>query len=482
MPLIRLIVLVILCATSGCRAIAPSARQVRQQQPSRHNSIAATPTEIHSIRPVSFHQVAESEQMGPAVTAAEIETVIDEQVGQVISSQIPFEYLDAAVVDLDHCIEVAMSISPAISEIQSEIGALRGKHLQAGLPVNPTVGINGSDINENGAAGRYGFFYGNTIIRGDKQRLSQNIVCNEIRQKEIELVELRQRLRTDVKQAYYAILVANEKYKLTDQLVELSRDAVEATQGLLAAKEIARTSLIQAELEMQNALIQKQRANNELAGTRERLAVLLGQTELHFGSFAGELVETDPLIIENQFDNLLALSPEIARIHARVAMARSNLTRQQVEPIGNVTWQTSVAYDFASDDVVTGFQIGLPVPKFNQNQGAIGQARHEVAAAEAGVEKRTLQLKQKLVQTYQAYRDAKIQVESYEANVLPKAKETLELVTEGFQQGEVDFLQLLTAQRTFFQSNLAVIEQQGVMWRHRIDMEGLLLSGSLESR
>ena len=127
-------------------------------------------------------------------------------------------------------------------------------------------------------------------------------------------------------------------------------------------------------------------------------------------------------------------------------------------------------------------QIGLPIPRFNQNQGAICQARQEVIAATNNVEMRLLQLRQKLVQSFQTYQDAKLQVETYEASVLPRSRESLELIIEGFQQGEVDFLQLLTAQRTYFQVNLAVIEQQGIMWRHRIGIEGLLLSGSLEPR
>jgi len=54
------------------------------------------------------------------------------------------------------------------------------------------------------------------------------------------------------------------------------------------------------------------------------------------------------------------------------------------------------------------------------------------------------------------------------------------LIREGFRRGEVDFLQLLTAQRTYFQFNLAAIEQQAILWQQRINIEGLMLSGSLD--
>lgn len=475
----RFVLLVGLCAALGCRTSTPIAHV---------KSVDGT---APMVRQVAFHQEFEpaaGSSQEPQTPGRDIQPDGARVFADTPGDERPTtdaRFQDNGNVDegsLDELTAIAMSVSPAIGKLEAEIEALKGKHCQAGLLPNPMIGINGTDINEAGSPGRYGVNYGNTIVRGNKLRLSQNIVSSEIRQAEMELVELRQRLTTDVKLRYYQILVANKQYEHATQLVSLSGNAVDATRQLLEAKEIARTALIQAELEMQNAIVQQQRARNKLTGVRRNLAALIGESDLPYKSFSGSLVETDPLEIETQFERLLSESPELARLYAGVEVARSNLARQRVQPIGNVTWQAEVGYDFGSQDVVSGFQIGLPIPKYNQNQGAICQARQQMIAAANSVEMRSLQLRQKLVQSYQTYRDAKLQVESYEAEVLPKARESLELITEGFQQGEVDFLQLLTAQRTYFQFNLGAIEQQGIMWRERIGIEGLLLSGSLDPR
>ncbi|MCL4202635.1 MAG: TolC family protein [Pirellulaceae bacterium] len=63
--------------------------------------------------------------------------------------------------------------------------------------------------------------------------------------------------------------------------------------------------------------------------------------------------------------------------------------------------------------------------------------------------------------------------------MLPDAKETLDLVTVGYQQGEFSYVNLLTVQRTYFQSNLAYLDSLLELKSARVQIEGLLLSDSL---
>jgi cobalt-zinc-cadmium efflux system outer membrane protein len=121
----------------------------------------------------------------------------------------------------------------------------------------------------------------------------------------------------------------------------------------------------------------------------------------------------------------------------------------------------------------------MPIPTLNRNQGAIHQARHRIIAAERRAEKKALDLRQRLASAYESYLDAKLQVDAYDAEIIPKAKQTLDLVTKGYQEGEVDFLQLLTAQRTYSQINLTYLQQLQQAWRQTVAIKGMLLSDSL---
>ena len=93
-------------------------------------------------------------------------------------------------------------------------------------------------------------------------------------------------------------------------------------------------------------------------------------------------------------------------------------------------------------------------------------------------------LKQRLADAYQRYANARNQVEDYSKpdGILADAKATLDLIREGYQAGELPYLELINAQRTYSQTNLAYIESLGEYWAARIEIEGLLLSGSLQDR
>ena len=458
---------------------------------SKHqDSVADTEADESTIKQVAFLQSEdiedqqESEPLDEAIDENDSQSELVEE-SSVTSSD--FQAVQTIETHGDICSlplieQLALDLNPAVARAQAQLAALHGKKLQAGLPPNPITGIVGEDINEDGSGGRYGVLYGNRVVRGGKLGLARKQVNAEMKAQRILLDELRQRVLTDVRLAYYELLVAIEKSRLANQLVVLAQEAVTATEQLVEAQELARTSLLQAELEKQQARVIEQRAVNETVAARRKLAALIDEADLPFRQYEGSLDESaNPIQIEHRFEQLLGSSPEIAKLFAQVDVSRRNLDFQRSQQIPDVTWQSGVAFDTASDDVVANFQISWPIMKYNRNQGAICQARNEIIATERSVEQKALQIRQRLVTAYRNYWDARIQIEANENEILPKAKETLELVTLGYRSGEVDFLQQLTALRTFFQFNLENINQKNELWKHRIRIEGMLLSGSLDA-
>ena len=358
--------------------------------------------------------------------------------------------------------------------------SLKGKLLQAGLPPNPTAGINGEDINEDGGAGRYGIYFGREVVRGNKLELSRSVVCAEIDAAERRLAEVRQRLLTDIRQRYYDVLIAQETVATAAELVSVADEAAEVSNQLLEAGEVAQTSLLQARIELQNARVVRRQAENELLAARRKLAGLLGESDLSIdvvpGS-SGNLLE--PGGFEETYDELLNNSPELAALFAEVEQKWRRVRREAAEPIPNLTWQTTIQYDMVGDDVIAGFQLGMPIPTLNRNQGAVCQARQQAIAAQRKAEKRALALRQELTTAYEAYLDARLAVDAYETEIIPQAEETLELVRRGYRDGETDFLQYLTAQRSYSEFKLDYLRQLNQVCRQSIAIRGLLLSGGL---
>ena len=72
-------------------------------------------------------------------------------------------------------------------------------------------------------------------------------------------------------------------------------------------------------------------------------------------------------------------------------------------------------------------------------------------------------------------------VNVYGADILPGAKEALTLAETAYKAGEMDFIQLLVARRTYFESNLQYVNAQSQLASARAKVDGFVLSGSLDA-
>jgi cobalt-zinc-cadmium efflux system outer membrane protein len=199
-------------------------------------------------------------------------------------------------------------------------------------------------------------------------------------------------------------------------------------------------------------------------------------------TLAGDLEgETQEANYEATLARVVAISPELAAARASVDSARAAVARARVEWIPNVDLQASTQHDNASHYDIANVQAGVPIPIWNRNQGGVRRARAELAAAQSNADRVELGLQQRLAIVFQRYANARQQVETYRRQILPDAQSSLDLVNEGYRQGEFAYLTLLTAQRTFFQTNLAYLESLRQLRESQAAVDNLLLTDSLRS-
>jgi cobalt-zinc-cadmium efflux system outer membrane protein len=142
----------------------------------------------------------------------------------------------------------------------------------------------------------------------------------------------------------------------------------------------------------------------------------------------------------------------------------------------------SASHMYQSEDDVAGVQVGIPLPICNRNQGNIMTAESELIAAEYNRQRIELDLKERLAMVYRRYADARQQVERYQQKILPRAQKSIDLVGLGYSQQQVDFLTLLTSQRTYIRVNLDYIDSLAELRQSAVLIDGLLLSGSLQQQ
>ena len=378
--------------------------------------------------------------------------------------------------------DLALTANPAVMRAAALVTAAEGNWVQVGLLPNPTVGYLGQQLGSGGLAEQHGIAVSQEWVRGGKLRLNRAVADQEHVRAQQQLAVQQQRVLTDVRISFYHVLLAQRQIDLTENLVTISRQGASAVEALLRAKEASRADILQAQLEVENAAVLARNAQNRHAAAWRQLSAVVGDPHLPMQPLQGDaFAAPQELDFDETLLRLQTSSPEIAAAMTEVSRARAFLERAYAEPIPNVTLQGMVnVIDNGIDGKPDGeIGVSLPLPLFNRNQGGILQAQQEVIAAERALQRVELSLRTRLAPTFERYANARNQVQRYREAILPAAQETLDLTRKMYEAGETNFLSLLTAQRTYSQTNLFYLESLRELRMAEVEIDGLLLLDSL---
>ena len=387
-----------------------------------------------------------------------------------------------ALADLEH---IALASNPSIARAGALVGAAQGHLVQVGLPPNPTAGYSGQQVGSGGLAEQHGIQFSQEVVRGGKLRLNRAVAEHELSRAQQELAMQQQRVLTDVRIAYSKSLLAQRQIDLTANLVRASKQGASIVDALIRAKEATRLDVLQSQIEVENSQILAKNARNGHDAAWRELSSVVGDANLQPQPLAGDAFAPPCEIdFEQALQRLQSTSPEVAVAMSEISRARMVLERARVEAVPNVSLQglVNVIDNGIGGRTDAGIGLSVPIPVFNRNQGAIVKAQNEIVAAEQGLAQLELSLKNRLSPTFERYANARNQVDRYRTAIIPAATESLELSRKMYEAGETGYLNLLTAQRTFAQTNLQYLDSLRELRISEAEIEGLMLMGSLENR
>ena len=377
---------------------------------------------------------------------------------------------------------VALEHNPTLAAALARMEAARGKRLQAGLFPNPVVGYHGVEMGLRGTSGQQGAFISQRFITAGKLNFDQAIVGRELREAHAVYHAQQQKVLSDVRVRFFDTLVAQRRVTLTEELAGIGRNLVAATEKLLAGRQGTENDLLQAEIKADESLILLDNARNQQLEAWRRLAAVIGKPALRMSPVTGDLDSDSPVLDWDQCHAMvLRISPELNAARARADRARLVIQRARIEPIPNVDLSVSHRHHNVTSENVTNVQVGIPIPIFDQNQGKIRSAKAELVVACRDIERIELDLQDRLAVAYRRYANARQQVDRYSTRMLPRAERSLALVTNGYEQGQIEYLLLLTAQQTYLRVNLSYLDSLRELRSAAAFIDGQLLGNSLSS-
>ena len=388
--------------------------------------------------------------------------------------------IDGQTLSLNDLEQIAMTSNPTLAQMYAVVSKARGIHCQVGLYPNPIVGYSGTEIGNEGHAGQQGAFISQTIVTGDKLQLNRNVAAQSIQGLSWDLEAQRYRVRNDIRLKFYETLGAQRRVQLAQKLKKVAEEGVGAAELRFNAKQSALPDVLQAKVQLNEVQIVLQNAEIEYDAAWKQLASVVGRPDL-VARLDGSLEnDADVLTWESSYQQLLSSSPELQAAYVRAKRARLMIQRQEAQPIPNLLTQVGVAHDYSTGDAITNVQVGIPLPLFNKNEGNIDFARAEYHRAVRDSKRMEFALRSRLASVFGDYEKSRQQVDRYRNDILPISDKNLELTNDGYRQSEFDFLRVLTARRTYFETNLAYVRSLTDLRQAEVKITGLLLTGGLD--
>lgn len=357
---------------------------------------------------------------------------------------------------LEVALGLAMGANPEISVAMREKEATEGARIQAGVRHNPYIS---SEIQDTRSDTQQITLQFNQEIELGNKRESRLALADILHTKATaELDALKAMIHANTVNAFYEVLVAQERLALSKSSFEVANAAVNAATKRVNAGKSSPVEETKSNIAASSAKIELNQSNSQLNSARKRLSALWGNPFPVFEQAYGD-VENIPLV--PSFENLLALLENapaigIANLEVSARGGSTKLARSQSTP--NITISAGIVHnqELGLNQAILG--LSAPIPLFDRNQGNVQEAVSLQYKAQDELIALKTQLATKLAGEHERLSVARLSAISLREEILPGAQNAFEAANKGFNAGKFNFLDVLDAQRTLFQAKSQYIQ------------------------
>ena len=388
---------------------------------------------------------------------------------------------------LEELEQMALANNPTLAQIQANLRAATGLARQAGLYPNPTVGYYGDEIRGGYlGGGKQGGFVSQTIVLGGKLGAARRVADLQASQVETSGQIQRLRILNNVRALFYQVLAAQRLVEVRQSLATLAGDATQTSYQLGNVGQADRPDILQSEVEQQQANVSLRIAQQSLQASWRVLAAVAGKPGLPLARLEGDLDAIPDLNYEEWVATTLRESPEVKLAQQAVEVAEASLVQTRKAPIPDLQFTGILAQNYEPLETTRkpigmqgGAQIGIQIPIFNRNQGNVAAAKGEIESAKQELARLKLQLERDLAAIFRDYYSARVIVQQYKTEMLPRAEQAYKLYQTTYQKMAAAYPQVLISQRTLFQLEADYIQALDTAWQSSLAIRGFGLMDGL---
>ncbi|CAB3627565.1 TolC family protein [Achromobacter pestifer] len=378
----------------------------------------------------------------------------------------------AQALTLERAMSAAFDNNPGYAAARNEAAASEGQLTQAGVLPNPSLEVSVDDTQK--ATRTTTTMLSVPIETGGKRgaRIKAAGLSRDIAQRDLSAA--RAGLRSAVIAAFFDTAVAQEAVRVARGNIDIANGALRLADRRVAAGKAPPLESSKAQVALANARIEARAADTALESARRKLGLLWGTATPDFNSVDGNL---DALPKRGSLDELnaaLGEAPQMQSGRLAVDLGRAQLEVEKSKRYPDITLSAGVARDNEAGRNKAQLGVSIPLPLFDRNQGNVYTATMQAYKAQDTYRELSARLSGDLLQAVSQFDLAVGAAREYRGAVLPGAVQAYDAARKGFEAGKFGFLEVLDAQRTLSQGNIAYLTALASAYQASAEIDRIL--------
>ena len=358
---------------------------------------------------------------------------------------------------LEQCISITLQQNPLILSSRQQHQASLARISQAKALPQPSINFD-SDLqpkffNFKDSSESY-FGLSQSIEFPGKRHLRGKIASKESNEIMAETDLLKLDIVFHVKQAFYGLLLAQEKLKYAQQDLELAQDFLKKAELKFDAGDVAKVEALRARVESAKAANEVRSSTNEVRLAKAMLNFLLARKKYAPLEIKGKLKRPSiSLNFEELIKRALSFRPEIKRIG--YSLEKENLKKKQGYLSYLPDFDLGVSrHRLEGEGTYWDVTLSFPIPLFfwQPKKGEIREAQANVEALKREAEHLKNAITLEVEEAYMNALTASNMIQLFEEEMLTQAEEVYNMFLFSYQEGEIGGIELIEARRTLVET------------------------------
>lgn len=364
---------------------------------------------------------------------------------------------ETEVLTLDECINIAIQQNPLILSSMQQYNASLARVSQAKAIPQPSINWD-SDLQPKlfdfKGTGEWYFGVSQSVEFPGKRHLRGKIASQEANGflQEIELLKID--IVFQVKQAFYMLLLSQEKLSYAQQNLELAQDYLKKAELKFDAGDVAKVEALRAKVEASKAANEVRIANNDVRLAKAMLNFLLARKKYTPLEIKGDLKRAPiSLDVDNLIEMALSFRPEMKGIN--IAIEREKLSKKQAYMSYLPDFELGVnKHRVSGEGEWWDFTLSFPIPLFfwQPKKGEIAEAEANIKSLEKESEHLGNAITLEVEEAYTTAVTANNQIRLFEDEIITQAEEVYNMFLFSYQEGEIGGIELIDARRTLIEA------------------------------